>query len=190
MAIPDDRGDESFADDLNMWPGIVSGRVALSLRSTEIQPAAAPICPLLHSIVGFVGVPLPFVGERCKSPPHPGGARGTPSHAHVRLLEFDGHAPPTQPLARVAGCGVMRTSRCVALPWVKKDASRGGATRRGTALHAHVPLEFGGHAPPTRPLARLAVGFSKCPDAWPFLGERRMQVGVGFDVPLYIPSFA
>lgn len=46
MAIPDDRGDESFADDLNMWPGIVSGRVALLLRSTEIQPAAAPICPL------------------------------------------------------------------------------------------------------------------------------------------------
>lgn len=45
MAIPDDRGDESFADDLNMWRGIVSGRVALLLRSTEIQPAAAPICP-------------------------------------------------------------------------------------------------------------------------------------------------
>ena len=45
MEIPNDRGDESFADDLNMWPGIVSGRVALLLRSTEIQPAAAPICP-------------------------------------------------------------------------------------------------------------------------------------------------
>ena len=26
-------------------PGIVSGRVALLLRSIEIQPAAAPICP-------------------------------------------------------------------------------------------------------------------------------------------------
>ena len=32
------RGDESFADDLNMGRGIVSGRVALLLRSTEIQP--------------------------------------------------------------------------------------------------------------------------------------------------------
>ena len=39
MAIPDDRGDESFADDLNMWPGIVSGRVALLLRSSEIKPS-------------------------------------------------------------------------------------------------------------------------------------------------------
>lgn len=74
MAIPDDRGDESFADDLNMWPGIVSGRVALLLRSTEIQPAAAPICPLLHSTVGF-GVPLVFV-EKNASPP----SRGTPPH--------------------------------------------------------------------------------------------------------------
>lgn len=53
MEIPDDRGDESFADDLNMWPGIVSGRVALLLRSTEIQPAAAPICPLISLRGGF-----------------------------------------------------------------------------------------------------------------------------------------
>ena len=45
MEIPNDWGDESFAYDLNMWPGIVSGRVALLLRSTEIQPVAAPICP-------------------------------------------------------------------------------------------------------------------------------------------------
>ncbi len=36
--IPRDRGDESFADDLNMGRGIVSGRVALLLRSTEIRP--------------------------------------------------------------------------------------------------------------------------------------------------------
>ena len=38
ITIPDDRGDESFADDLNMGRGIVSGRVALLLRSTEIRP--------------------------------------------------------------------------------------------------------------------------------------------------------
>ena len=37
-SISDDRGDESFADDLNMGRGIVSGRVALLLRSTEIPP--------------------------------------------------------------------------------------------------------------------------------------------------------
>lgn len=69
MAIPDDRGDESFADDLNMWPGIVSGRVALLLRSTEIQPAAAPICPLSHSVVGFdvppCLLPPPFLPGGC-----------------------------------------------------------------------------------------------------------------------------
>src|SRR3954462_14688819 len=38
IAISHDRGDESFADDLNMGRGIVSGRVALLLRSTEIRP--------------------------------------------------------------------------------------------------------------------------------------------------------
>ena len=38
ITISDDRGDESFADDLNMGRGIVSGRVALLLRSTEIPP--------------------------------------------------------------------------------------------------------------------------------------------------------
>ena len=38
ITIPRDRGDESFADDLNMGRGIVSGRVALLLRSTEIRP--------------------------------------------------------------------------------------------------------------------------------------------------------
>lgn len=91
MAIPDDRGDESFADDLNMWPGIVSGRVALLLRSTEIQPAAAPICPLLHSIVGF-GVPL--LGKMqvppcllAPRPPRP----GTPLYMWMPL-DFSPHA--------------------------------------------------------------------------------------------------
>jgi hypothetical protein len=38
ITISHDRGDESFADDLNMGRGIVSGRVALLLRSTEIPP--------------------------------------------------------------------------------------------------------------------------------------------------------
>ena len=38
-------GDKSFADDLNMERGIVSGRVALLLRSTEIRPPVPTICP-------------------------------------------------------------------------------------------------------------------------------------------------
>ncbi len=45
--IPDDRGDESFADDLNMGRGIVSGRVALLLRSTEIPPHRPKDFPFL-----------------------------------------------------------------------------------------------------------------------------------------------
>ena len=33
-----EKGDKSFADDLNMERGIVSSRVALLLRSAEIKP--------------------------------------------------------------------------------------------------------------------------------------------------------
>jgi hypothetical protein len=43
IAIPHAREDESFADDLNMKRGIVSSRVALLLRSTEIQPTVSKI---------------------------------------------------------------------------------------------------------------------------------------------------
>ncbi|KAK8670402.1 hypothetical protein V6N13_037020 [Hibiscus sabdariffa] len=41
---------ESFADDLNTRRGIVSGRVALLPRSTEIQPFVTSIrpCPRIH----------------------------------------------------------------------------------------------------------------------------------------------
>src|SRR3989442_8676443 len=49
--IPTGRRTESFADDLNTRRGIVSGRVALLPRSTEIQPFVAPIrpSPLRHT---------------------------------------------------------------------------------------------------------------------------------------------
>ncbi|CAL5425771.1 unnamed protein product [Camellia sinensis] len=40
-----ERRVESSADDLNTRRGIVSGRVALLPRSTEIQPRVAPIRP-------------------------------------------------------------------------------------------------------------------------------------------------
>src|SRR5436189_4964249 len=43
--IPNGRRAESFADDLNTRRGIVSGRVALLPRSTEIQPLDAQIRP-------------------------------------------------------------------------------------------------------------------------------------------------
>ena len=41
------RRDESFADDLNKKRGIVRCRVALLLRSLEIQPAVSKIRALL-----------------------------------------------------------------------------------------------------------------------------------------------
>lgn len=43
--ISSERRVESFADDLNTRRGIVSGRVALLPRSTEIQPHVASIRP-------------------------------------------------------------------------------------------------------------------------------------------------
>ena len=47
-AIPIKRRVESFADDLNTRRGIVSGRVALLPRSTEIQPLSLWFVPPLH----------------------------------------------------------------------------------------------------------------------------------------------
>lgn len=44
-SLPNGRWAESFADDLNTRRGIVSGRVALLPRSTEIQPHVARIRP-------------------------------------------------------------------------------------------------------------------------------------------------
>jgi hypothetical protein len=43
ILISSGRREESFADDLNKRRGIVSGRVALLPRSTEIQPSVASI---------------------------------------------------------------------------------------------------------------------------------------------------
>lgn len=61
--IPDDRGDESFADDLNMGRGIVSGRVALLLRSTEIPPHRPKDFPFYPQLL-----PTPFCVPREYSP--------------------------------------------------------------------------------------------------------------------------
>ena len=47
IAIPNAREDESFADDLNKKRGIVNSRVALLLRSIEIQPAVSKIRALI-----------------------------------------------------------------------------------------------------------------------------------------------
>ena len=53
IAIPNAREDESFADDLNTKRGIVSSRVALLLRSTEIQPAVSKIRALRAPLLSY-----------------------------------------------------------------------------------------------------------------------------------------
>src|SRR2546423_1707720 len=89
--IPTGRRTESFADDLNTRRGIVSGRVALLPRSTEIQPFVAPIrpSPLRHTSpksnfvdvrpevrserppeAARLGFPLRCPGETCSFPPN------------------------------------------------------------------------------------------------------------------------
>src|SRR3954452_4934473 len=85
ITIPDDRGDESFADDLNMGRGIVSGRVALLLRSTEIRShrpndllppsnSHTPGChlPLLHLVFRHLAKKInPFLGLHSGVTPRP-----------------------------------------------------------------------------------------------------------------------
>ena len=81
ITISDDRGDESFADDLNMGRGIVSGRVALLLRSTEIPPHRPndllPTPPFLPTPTGqgpFPAFPrLSTLVNTCAFSPHPMG---------------------------------------------------------------------------------------------------------------------
>lgn len=59
IEIPYGRGDESFADDLNMGRGIVSGRVALLLRSAEIPPPVPMICPATAAAMRAAFAPPP-----------------------------------------------------------------------------------------------------------------------------------
>src|SRR2546427_10613662 len=55
------RGDKSFAYDLIDWPGHVSSRVALLLRSAECKPVAGLICCTFPTnIYGFY---MGFGGE-------------------------------------------------------------------------------------------------------------------------------
>jgi hypothetical protein len=60
---------ESFADDLVVWPGRVSSRVALLLRATERKPAA--------SLVEFGNIPLHLRAESLEHQPKGGGVYKT-----------------------------------------------------------------------------------------------------------------
>ena len=62
ITIPNAREDESFADDLNMRRGIVSSRVALLLRSTEIQPAVSKIRALMRTTPLLPSAEIPLYG--------------------------------------------------------------------------------------------------------------------------------
>src|SRR4051812_44508571 len=63
-SLPNGRWAESFADDLNTRRGIVSGRVALLPRSTEIQPLVAKIHPPPPIVKLPLGVPPPMTSSR------------------------------------------------------------------------------------------------------------------------------
>ena len=67
--IPTERRVESFADDLNTRRGIVSGRVALLPRSTEIQPFVASIRPSPKTTP--LPLPHPCPPEARRPPTHP-----------------------------------------------------------------------------------------------------------------------
>lgn len=71
-SLPNGRWAESFADDLNTRRGIVSGRVALLPRSTEIQPHVARIRPSPQLFylerrfdLVFVGPGMPLKRAKC-----------------------------------------------------------------------------------------------------------------------------
>ena len=63
IAIPNERQVKSFADDLITKRGVVSGRVALLLRSTETQPLLLDLenksPPPLNTHGSFHGAPSP-----------------------------------------------------------------------------------------------------------------------------------
>ena len=70
-SLPNGRWAESFADDLNTRRGIVSGRVALLPRSTEIQPHVAQIRPSPQVSI----LPGRFQWDRRYLQCHPNGPR-------------------------------------------------------------------------------------------------------------------
>lgn len=103
-AIPTERRAESFADDLNKRRSIVSGRVTLLPRSTEIQLLVAQIRPILRPIT------KPSPAASCD-------ARGSFRVFHTRVFfrpDFSSLAPPTLVQSLAAATWVCR----VTTPWV------------------------------------------------------------------------
>ena len=154
MAIPDDRGDESFADDLNMWPGIVSGRVALLLRSTEIQPAAAPICPLSFRGRGSLG-PVSRFRRRPFSVPSPGGATFA-----ARRLVCRGPRPFRDRLVSSLPCGAALPSLRRVLPAPLRGGGWCSPCSARVAPRLDVPSRDGGRREATGPALAMADGRS------------------------------
>src|SRR3954447_7343072 len=163
--IPTGRRTESFADDLNTRRGIVSGRVALLPRSTEIQPFVAPIrpSPLRHTSpksnfldvrpevrserppeAARLGFPLRCPGETCSFPPNASShCMPSPRTRGKRRGTSAGFAASTPLLlprrtksARERRCGSWGTSAGGILP--------GPWQRPRGALRAGFPLRYPG----------------------------------------------
>ena len=113
--IPTGRRVESFADDLNTRRGIVSGRVALLPRSTEIQPCVASVRPS----------PL--------SSPNPSFKISSKLFAPFRLEAN----PPMPARSHVPMGGFCLALRCMPWPWLR---AMGGCLGLGNVPIGSVPL--------------------------------------------------
>jgi hypothetical protein len=89
ITISHDRGDESFADDLNMGRGIVSGRVALLLRSTEIPPHRPNDLLPLPNTQKDSKFPTPGPGSGPSHPPDPNLGKIAPRQGTGRQSDLD-----------------------------------------------------------------------------------------------------
>lgn len=127
--IPTERRVESFADDLNTRRGIVSGRVALLPRSTEIQPFVASIrpSPIADPIPpSFVARPYPGVprwGTWCKElVKHL--AVPSPFEKHGRTGAFAGAGASSPLLVTPGTCSIFcpTVPSCI-VSWTKHSAS-------------------------------------------------------------------
>ena len=120
-SLPNGRWAESFADDLNTRRGIVSGRVALLPRSTEIQPRVARIRPSPHS--------THRLATRFRT-----HGRGAPVFRTETAKAQRGRRRARPKKSQVPACG--KTPKLLRIPWVGEghDVCDGAAWLFGLAL--------------------------------------------------------
>ena len=164
MSIPHGRRAESFADDLNTRRGIVSGRVALLPRSTEIQPHVARIRP---SPTRPTGRRSPLLGPRLgvlptSEPAEPtGGQAGTGAgrtryikflHVHIRFLRNGSKGSNkggmgAQASKDIQTCAMDPTIVCIEEDWPKHTDMHHGWTDGWMFRHPNGVVKHQGWVP-------------------------------------------